>query len=77
MTQKRETKPPEFKPASAPLSLRETFSIIVAGHLGVRKAAQRAEDFRRASGLRIFISAALYFIVIVAGLIILVRYVTS
>ncbi|MEH6584395.1 MAG: DUF2970 domain-containing protein [Halioglobus sp.] len=72
-----ETKPSESKPASAPLSLRETFSILVAGHIGVRKASQRAEDFRRASGLRIFISAALYFMVVVAGLIVFVRYVTS
>ena len=77
MTKKPETKPPESEPAPAPLSLKETFSILVAGHIGVRRAEQRAEDFRRASGLRIFIAAALYFFVIVAGLIMFVRYVTS
>lgn len=77
MTKNPETKPPESEPAPAPLSLKETFSILVAGHIGVRKAEQRAEDFRRASGLRIFIAAALYFVVIVAGLIIFVKYVTS
>lgn len=77
MTNKSETKPPESEPAPAPLSLKETFSILVAGHIGVRKAEQRSEDFRRASGLRIFVAAALYFVVIVAGLIIFVRYITS
>ena len=75
MAKQPETKTPESEPA--PLSLRETFSILVAGHIGVRKAEQRAEDFRRANGLRIFIAAALYFAVIVAGLIIFVRYITS
>ena len=76
MTKEQKTKPPESEPP-APLSLKETFSILVAGHIGVRKAEQRAEDFKRASGPRIFIAAALYFVVIVAGLILFVRYVTS
>ena len=68
---------PLAESASPPLSLKETLSILVAGHIGVRKAEQRAEDFRRASGLRIFIAAALYFAVIVVGLIVFVRYVTG
>jgi hypothetical protein len=76
MTKEPEAKPPKSEPP-VPLSFKETFSILVAGHLGVRKAKQRAEDFRRASGIRIFIAAALYFAVIVAGLIFFVRYVTS
>ncbi len=76
MTNEPEAKPPESEP-TAPLSFKETFAILVAGHIGVRKAKQRAEDFRRASGMRIFIAAALYFVVIVAGLILFVRYVTS
>ena len=76
MTEEQKNTPPEPEPP-APLSFRETFSILVAGHIGVRKAEQRAEDFRRASGLRIFIAAALYFIVIVVSLIFFVRYVTS
>ena len=74
MIKEQEAKPPE---SPAPLSFKETFAILVAGHLGVRKAKQRAEDFRRASGIRIFIAAALYFAVIVVGLIFFVRYVTS
>jgi hypothetical protein len=77
MTKESEIKPPESEPIPTPLSLMETFSILVAGHIGVRKAEQRAEDFRRASGVRIFIAAALYFAVIVAGLILFVNYVTS
>ena len=77
MSKEPEIKPPKSDPIPAPLSFKETFSILVAGHIGVRKAEQRAEDFRRASGLRIFIAAALYFVVIVAGLIMFVRYVTS
>jgi hypothetical protein len=77
MTKESEIKPPESEAMPTPLSLKETFSILVAGHIGVRKAEQRAEDFRRASGVRIFIAAALYFVAIVAGLILFVRYVTS
>jgi hypothetical protein len=77
MIKKSETESPEPKPTPAPLSLRETFSILLAGHIGVRKAEQRAEDFRRASGVRIFIAAVLYFAAVVVGLILFVRYVTS
>jgi len=60
-----------------PLSFRETLSIIIAGHLGVRKHVQRIEDFHRANGLHIFIAAVIYFIVIVSGIILLVRYITA
>jgi hypothetical protein len=77
MAKKSAKKPTGSKPAPVHLSLKETLSILVAGHIGVRKAEQRAEDFRRASGLRIFIAAALYFAIIVVGLIIFVRYITS
>jgi hypothetical protein len=53
-------------PKRRPLSIRETLSILVAGHIGVRKAAQRKEDFSRAKGVNIFlprwlILALLYF----------------
>ncbi len=68
---------PEPEPEPVPLSLKETFSILVAGHIGVRKAEQRAEDFKRANGLRIFVAAVLYFAIVVAGLIMLVTYLTS
>ena len=63
--------------ASKPLSFRETLSIILAGHIGVRKREQRVKDFRRANGLHIFIAAASYFLIIVAGVIMLVRYITA
>ena len=77
MAKQPEQELPPAEPASPPLSLKETLSILLAGHIGVRKAEQRAEDFRRASGLRVFIAAALYFAVIVVGLIVFVRYVTG
>jgi hypothetical protein len=68
---------PETGKNEKPLTLRETLSIIIAGHLGVRKREQRVEDFHRASGLRIFIAAAIYFAVIVFGIVLLVRYITA
>jgi hypothetical protein len=77
MAKEPEKNLPPVEPASPPLSLKETLSILMAGHIGVRKAEQRAEDFRRASGLRIFIAATLYFAVIVVGLIVFVRHVTG
>jgi hypothetical protein len=60
-----------------PLTLRETLSIIIAGHLGVRKRAQRVEDFHRANGLHIFVAAVIYFVLIVFGIGLLVRYITA
>ena len=60
-----------------PLTLRETLSIIISGHLGVRKRAQRVEDFDRANGLHIFIAAAIYLAVIVLGIIFLVRHIAA
>ena len=59
------------------LSFRETLSIVIAGHLGVRKRAQRVEDFHRANGLHIFVAAAIYFVVIVFGVVLLVRTITA
>jgi len=60
-----------------PLSVRETFSILVAGHIGVRKASQRKEDFSRAKGVNIFFAAVAYFSVIVFALVMLVRYIVA
>jgi hypothetical protein len=59
------------------LTLREVFSIIIAGHLGVRKRMQRVEDFDRANGLHIFIAAVIYLAVIVFGIILLVRHIAA
>lgn len=64
---------PEIPSDKKPLTLRETLSIIVAGHLGVRKRAQRVEDFHRANGLHIFIAAVIYFVIVVSGIVLLVR----
>ncbi|MBE9539249.1 MAG: DUF2970 domain-containing protein [Proteobacteria bacterium] len=60
-----------------PLSIRETLSILIAGHIGVRKASQRAEDFGRARGVNVFFAAVAYFSVIVFCLVLLVRYIVG
>jgi Protein of unknown function (DUF2970) len=59
-----------------PLSFLELITIILSGHLGVRKREQRINDFSRANGLHVFLAAVLYFLLVVTGLIILVIYVT-
>ncbi len=76
-SEQSDKEPTQSEPSLAPLSAKETLSILFAGHIGVRKAEQRVEDFRRASGPKIFIAAMLYFSLIVVGLIILVRIISS
>ncbi len=75
MTNPRTPKNSSFDEADKkpPLSVGETLSILVAGHIGVRKAAQREEDFSRAKGVNIFFAAVAYFAVIVFCLVLLVR----
>ncbi len=58
-------------------SFWEVMKIVLAGHLGVRKRVNREDDFQRANGLQVFVAAAVYFIVIVVGLVFLVRYLTA
>jgi len=60
-----------------PLSVAELARIILSGHLGVRKRVHRVSDFDRANGLHVFLAAALYFAVIVTGLIALVSYIAA
>jgi hypothetical protein len=60
-----------------PLSVKELLVIILSGHLGVRKREQRINDFGRANGLQVFVAAALYFALIVTGLIVLVSYIAG
>lgn len=77
-TQQSATKALDQQPAElTPLSLRETLSILVAGHIGVRKATQRKEDFRRAKGVKLFFAALAYFSIVVFGLVLLVRYIST
>lgn len=77
-TQQAPLETPEQEPAKpTPLSIRETLSILVAGHIGVRKAAQRKEDFSRAKGVNIFFAALAYFSIIIFGLVFLVRYIST
>lgn len=63
--------------ARQPLSIRELAMVVLSGHLGVRKRAQRVNDFERANGLHVFFAAAFYFALIVTGLIFLVSYIAS
>lgn len=57
-----------------PLSLFEIMVIVLSAHLGVRTLKQRQEDFRRANGLYLFIAGAVYFSLIIMGLIALVSF---
>jgi hypothetical protein len=59
------------------LSFKELLVIVLSGHLGVRKREQRVKDFGRANGLQVFVAAALYFALIVTGLIVLVSYIAG
>lgn len=63
--------------AKRPLSFRELLIIILSGHIGVRTREQRAEDFDRANGLHVFLAAAVYFSLIVTGLIFFVIYIAG
>lgn len=62
--------------AKQTLTVRELITIVLSGHLGVRKREQRVEDFGRANGLHVFVAAVIYFALIIAGLVILVTYIT-
>ena len=64
------------EPTNKPLSAKELLIIVLSWHIGVRTREQRAEDFNRANGLHVFLAAAAYFMLIVAGLILLVTYIT-
>jgi hypothetical protein len=60
-----------------PLTLRELITIVLSGHLGVRKRQQRVNDFGRANGLHVFLVAVVYFALVVTGLIVLVSYIAN
>jgi hypothetical protein len=64
-------------PGEKPLSLMETMLIVVSSHLGVRTKEKLQDDFRRANGLHLFIAGAIYFALIIAGLIALVIYISG
>ncbi len=63
-------------PKEKPLSIWESLVIVLSSHLGVRSANKRQEDFRRANGLHLFITAIVYFVAVIIGLVMLVRFVT-
>jgi Protein of unknown function (DUF2970) len=76
MDEKKIQKDENDSDVKRPLSFRELITIVLSGHLGVRKREQRINDFGRANGLHVFFAALLYFAFIVIGLIALVIYVT-
>lgn len=77
--QKQAPKKPRYferpDPGERPLTFLETVTIVLASHLGVRTRKQREEDFRRANGLHLFIVGVIYFVLIVAGLVLLANYI--
>jgi hypothetical protein len=44
-----------------PLTLLETFVIVLSSHIGVRTKEKLQEDFRRANGLHLFIVGIAFF----------------
>lgn len=64
--------PSQTTPA-APYGFWRTVVIVLCGHLGVRPAHKRREDFQRARGPYVFAVAVLYFALVIAGLIVLVN----
>ena len=59
----------------APLSFWRMLGLVLATHLGVRTKKQRVEDFKRANGQHVFIVGVIYFLLLVSGLGLLVRYI--
>lgn len=59
----------------APLGFWKMLLVILSTHLGVRTREQRTNDFKRVNGLHLFIGGVIYFILIITGLSLLVRYV--
>jgi hypothetical protein len=77
----QKNKPPRYfeRPDASekPHSFFEILIIVMSTHLGVRPKAKREDDFRRANGLHLFIAGIIYFALLIAGLIFLVRYIVS
>lgn len=59
-----------------PLSLFETFMIVLSAHLGVRTRKKRQDDFRRANGFYLFLAGIVYFLLLIVGLVVLARLLT-
>jgi hypothetical protein len=62
-------------PGETPLGFWRLVIITLSGHIGVRPRAKRHEDFRRANGLHVFITAIAYFALVVAALIALTNFI--
>lgn len=60
-----------------PLGFWRLVVITLSGHIGVRPRAKRHEDFSRANGLHVFIAAIVYFVLVIAALILLTNFIAS
>ena len=60
-----------------PYGFWRTFVIVLCGHLGVRPAHKRVEDFQRANGVHVFAVAVMYFVMVIIGLIVLVNVIAG
>jgi hypothetical protein len=70
-----DTEKPFTKPE--PYGFWRTFVIVLCGHLGVRPAHKRVEDFQRANGVHVFAVAVMYFVLVIIGLIVLVNIIAG
>jgi hypothetical protein len=64
-------------PHEKPLTLMETFFIVISSHLGVRTREKLQDDFRRANGMHLFVAGIVYFALMIAGLVALVIYISG
>lgn len=64
-------------PNEKPLTLLETFVIVLSSHLGVSTKQKLQDDFRRANGLHLFIVGVVYFALVIAALIALVIHIAG
>ncbi len=64
-------------PHEKPLTLMETFIIVISSHLGVRTREKLQNDFRRANGMHLFVAGIVYFALMIAGLVALVIYISG
>ncbi|KJS07264.1 MAG: hypothetical protein VR73_09090 [Gammaproteobacteria bacterium BRH_c0] len=60
-----------------PYGFWRTVVIVLCGHLGVRPAHKRVEDFQRANGVHVFAVAVMYFVLVIIGLIVLVNVIAG
>ncbi|OUS12752.1 hypothetical protein A9Q89_04980 [Gammaproteobacteria bacterium 53_120_T64] len=75
MSDKYSKKLKDEKPAA--YGFWKTVLIVLSGHIGVRTTVQKRADFERANGVYVFFIAVIYFLLLIAGLIVLVNYISG